>query len=226
MKRVYLAVCALVGALVGANLATAERPAQNGAGGVPGTIADGAGAVYCPLFPIGQYSDGTYMFYTELYYDSSTCADPDSGYYVGNAPYWPYYCPQCMTAGFHPTGERSGPVAGGFDGLDEKVSADFRPTFPLASGSTTVLGEQFVEFPVPGTETAHRVKLLRVRVSTAAGDRKPIERVIGLGYEVENVPASAPSLAIPADRIQTIEGASHGYRLILEGQQFLVFLAK
>jgi hypothetical protein len=231
MKAAYLVGCVIIGGLLGANFATADRPvdtaepAQPDSAMAPGVVS--WAPKLCPLWPIGWMEDGTLIFFAEHYDSNSYCIDPSVGWWAGEAPDWPYFCPDCFMGSWHVAGQSK---AQEFRGLEKKVDLDFRPTFPeqlRANAGVSFLGEEFVEFTVPETQKVHRAKLFRIKLSpSAAGRSKGGERIIGLGYEVEGQAPSMSTLAARDANVTSVNGSAYGCRVNVGSQQYLVILAR
>jgi hypothetical protein len=230
MRTIYVVCCVVIGGLVGAKLATAERQVETKAPqesvAVKPSVAVGGGALLCPLWPIWYYGEDIYMFYAERF-ENDDCEDPQAALYIGEAPGWPWICPDCEMASLvSPETSRER----GFAGLERKMSADFRPTFPEqlhANDGVSFSGEEFVEFSVTGNETVHRAKLFRVKLDRAATNhRKGVARTINLGYEVDSDPKSAPTFDIAGATVTAVNGSAHAFKLRVGAVEYMVLLAK
>lgn len=233
MRMAYVACCVIFGGLVGATMATADRQVETNAAveavAVNPSVATGGVAILCPLWPLEDLGGGDYLFYAE-WYDNYECLHPADALFIGNAPDWPYLCPDCLTSSslVAPETSRDNGERRVFGGLDRKLPADYRPTFPpqlYANDGVSFVGEEFVDFTVPGTQTARRIKLFRVQLERAAAG-KGVSRMIGLGYEVASESNSAPTLNVTDSTVTPVRGSSHAYTLRVDSQDYMVLLAK
>lgn len=234
MRTIYVVCCVVIGGLVGAKLATAERHVETKApeesvAVKPGVVSVG-GAIVCPLWPIWYYGEDIYMFYAERF-ENYDCENPEASLFLGDAPGWPYFCPDCEMASLvSPETSRDKERRHVFAGLERKVAADFRPTFPeqfRANDGVSFSGEQFVEFAVPGTETVRRAKLFNVNLDRAGTNKgKGVSRTIHLGYEVETDTRSAPTLNLAAATVTPVNGSAHAFNVRVGAMEYIVLLAK
>lgn len=232
MRTVYVAVCVVLGGLVGAKLATAERQVETKGQQLTGRtdprVASGGG-ILCPLWPIDDYGGGYYMFYAE-HFDNLQCLNPVPTIWIGYAPGWPYLCPDCDSASLLSPDTEHSSKPQGFTGLDRKVSASFVPTFPerLKADQGAAISESgLINVTVPGSDSPRLVKLFQVSIDgTARGNRKGVARTFGLGYEVESDQTSTPTRLDLEISVKPMSGSSHTHRLQIGTEEFVLLLAK